>query len=122
MFKAAISGLLVTTLLAACARTSSSEITFWNDLPIMPDAVEMRAISNQYEYPACNYTIKADMDAVEEFYDEQMEIAGWELLGKGDTSAAGMDAIDLWFAKDKHTVSVQIFMKDDRTYVGLVLY
>jgi hypothetical protein len=33
-----------------------------------------------------------------------------------------MDAIDLWFAKDEHAVSMQIFMHAGRTYVGFVLY
>jgi hypothetical protein len=71
------------------------------------------------DYPVYRYMIEnVDINTVQDFYENKMQTAGWELLGIADTSAAKTGkGYSLWFAKDQDVVTISVFMKENTTHV-----
>ena len=122
MIKHLILSIAVGVLLVSCLanRTNTPAPTMggeWQNLPIMPNAVENHEPSALTGY---HYTIDADIKTAESFYLNAMNTAGWELLGKGDMSSQDFKAVDLWYSKGDKVVTIQIWVKNSTTYIALV--
>lgn len=122
MIKHLILGIVVGILLVSCTanRTDTPTPTRggeWQNLPLMPNAVEGGELSARAGY---RYTIDVDIDTAMNFYLDAMDTAGWELLGKADTSGQDFEARALWYTKGGKTVTVDIWVKNNTTHVALV--
>ena len=89
----------------------------WRGLPIFPGSIETNDLTA--DYPVYQYIIEnVDINTVQDFYENQMQTAGWELLGIADTSVTNTgEAYSLWFAKDQDVVTIGVFMKENTTHV-----
>jgi hypothetical protein len=126
MYKYCIVGILVATVLAACtpeqisapSPTQNAITDARAGLPIFPGAIE-----NESDIASYRYTVEnADIDTVQRFYKDEMQAAGWELLGSGDMSGADIGkAYALWFVKDQAIISVDVFAKENIIQVMITL-
>ncbi|HET9588812.1 MAG TPA: hypothetical protein VFO91_08490 [Anaerolineales bacterium] len=100
---------------------ASTAVVTWRDLPIFPGGIESN--DTMVDQPVYRYVIeKADIETVRRFYQDEMEAAGWELLGTANPDVRGMGKnYQLWFAKDEDAVTVDVFVKDNVTHVMIRL-
>lgn len=93
----------------------------WKDLPIFPGGIESNDTTS--DDPVYHYVIEdTDINVVLKFYEEQMQVAGWESLGMGDISTGGIGkSYVLWFTKGQVMATVNLFEKGDITHVDLRL-
>jgi hypothetical protein len=122
MMKRLVFPVLVAILLVSCSANGAgtaqpTALNNWQDIPIMPDAV---ASSESMPVTGYQYTISTDMKSVEGFYLDEMKIAQWELLGKGDTSTQDFKGLALWFAKGEKIVTIDVWQKNSTTHVAIV--
>jgi hypothetical protein len=113
---------LVIVLLAGCGPKATSEITLWNEIPIMAGAVKEEYKGNAYKYPAYFYTMDLERSAVEKFYNGKLVEYGWEILTIGEMRVNGIDNHNLVIAKEAHSATIDVFAKDGVTHVGVVFY
>lgn len=114
---------LLLLCLAACTpkqvatSPESTVVSEWKGLPVISGAAEIQESPNSYRY-----TVDQSLSKVKKFYQQQMPLAGWELLGDGDTSTDQVDeAYTLWFSKGDATATVEVFVANGVTHVGLKL-
>jgi hypothetical protein len=87
-------------------------------LPVFPNATESKNDVISYHYTVEN----ANIEDVQRFYKDQMQTAGWKLLGAGDVSGPDIGkAYVLWFTKDQDIASVDIFTRGDVIHVTIIL-
>jgi hypothetical protein len=107
---------MVATLLTAC--TSSVALppdqnvipSVLSDIPLYPGTDLIWEGIPGRDTPRDGHTIYSyiaqdERKSIEKFYRENMQIAGWELLGAGDDKTGVM----FWFAKEDRIVSINIF-------------
>jgi hypothetical protein len=122
MAKHLILSIVVGILLVSCVanRTNTPAPTMggeWQNLPIMPNAVEN---SEPGALTGYRYTIDADIKTAVSYYFSAMNTAGWELLGKGDTSGQDFKGVNLWYAKGDKIVTIDIWVTNNTTNIALV--
>ena len=102
---------LPTKTQSASPSPASSESTArtWEDVPIMPNAIEEQSDSQSY-----TFVINELVDNVNAFYQEEMAKFGWTLLsGKGNEMQSFMS-----FTKDGNTIDMTVVLQlDGRTSV-----
>lgn len=86
----------------------------WKGFPVMPNA-----IAGQGDDKGYSFTISASTDEIQNFYESQLAMLGWDILGIG-TGKDNVTAI-LIFMKGSETFSVTIIPQSDGIkYVILV--
>lgn len=85
----------------------------WNGLPIMPQAIAGDEGEGSYYF-----TVEETVEEVETFYENEMQLSGWNLLGVGEGENG---ALVMVFQKEDAVASVSIFLLNESTlYVLLV--
>jgi hypothetical protein len=84
----------------------------WNGIPIMPGAITGEGDEEGYVF-----TIKATQEQIQEYYERELAILGWQPFATGDGDSSQM----LIFMNDaSETLSVSIISKRDEALVLLV--
>lgn len=122
MPKRRLFALLVMASLAGCGPKPTAEITFWNEIPVMPGAVEIKERDNLKEYQVYQYVVSADLESAEEFYRDELKKQGWEILGASKPNVNNVPATVIWAAKGGYTGQIEVYLKGDVTHVALMLY
>jgi hypothetical protein len=80
---------------------SGTPLVSWEGFPIMPNAIAGEGDAEGY-----SFSISASSDEIQRFYEQELAILGWNMLGvgQGDTGAAL-----LIFTEGASTASVGIF-------------
>lgn len=113
---------LLTILVVSCFMISCSpQVTIWNEIPIMERGKEFQ-VSERTDVKAYTYTIAATPEEAEIFYKEQMTSLGWDLFDEQIQEVSGDQSKMLFYGKGPQTLTIDIFSKDNQTYIGFVLY
>ncbi len=119
-----LAGLLLTFLLASCAAkaptpasgsssqsgssggpapTEAAEITIQDDVPMMEAPLDLTVTSGG---TYISYQAESTVDEATKFYQEQLEISGWERVNRNDTGFG--DSITLLRAKPDQKITVTL--------------
>ena len=120
--KKAILALALLFFVAGCGPKPTTEITFWNGIPVMPGAVEIKERDSLKEYQVYQYIVNADLESAEKFYRDELKKQGWEILGASKPNVNNIPATVMWVAKGGHTGQIEVYLKGDVTHVALMLY
>ncbi len=100
----------------AATPTPSSAEAIPDEVPIYPDAVEQSPIGKGKLYAVDTVEIQDIID----FYEDEMQALGWELLARVDTSTSTTgESLSLILVKDEVIVSIDVFTKDGVTLLGI---
>ena len=137
MTKYIFSSILMTALLTACMPnptaiaappTSTSSVRTWNGLPLMPGAVANDKFSPKYISPAYHVTYEymisnTTPNIVMQFYRDEMLTTSWKLLAVTDMGGRDIGpAYELMYTKEKNILLIQIYVKENTTYVDFVFF
>ena len=105
---------------ASMSSTPQSTISgWWLGLPVFPNAVASKESPETGVYVVHNARVLEVVD----FYKQQMNSDGWELLGIGDTSLKGFGhAYTLWFAKGEEILGIEVFKKGNDVLISVRRY
>jgi hypothetical protein len=85
----------------------------WNDIPVMPDAINGEGDSQGY-----TFTIQADAESIQQYYETELAKLGFQLFATGDGNEK--NTILLIFMKDIEIVSISIIPHEDLMIVLIV--
>jgi hypothetical protein len=90
---------------------SGKPLPYWNDIPVMPQAVAGEDKGSVYYY-----YLKARLEVVRQYYLQEMPLWGWRLFDDG----TGKNGDMLIFIKGHATVSVGIVAQGELVSVMLI--
>jgi hypothetical protein len=90
---------------------SGKPLPYWNDIPVMPQAVAGEDKGSVYYY-----YLKARREVVHQYYLQEMPLWGWQLFADG----TGKNGDMLIFIKEHTTVSVGIAARGELVSVMLI--
>lgn len=120
------SDLMPTPMLAAATSTpAAAELQIllptgkaakeWKGIPVMPNAFAAEESADGKSY---RYTIKGNITAIQNYYNRQLTLLGWNLLSAG---AAKNDNQIIIFTKGRDVLSVSIILIDETERIVMVM-
>ena len=85
----------------------------WNAIPVMPDAINGEGDSQGY-----TFTIQADAESIQQYYEKELAKLGFQLFASGDGNEK--NTVLLIFMKDIEIVSISIIPHEDLMVVLMV--
>lgn len=79
---------------------SEIPLTHWESFPVMPNAIAGNDNSESYLF-----SVDASIEEIQLFYEKEMTILGWTLIGVG---TGNTDAVFLFFSKDANSTAISI--------------
>jgi hypothetical protein len=92
---------------------SGTPLTHWEGFPIMPNAIAGNDNNESYLF-----SITASTEEIQLFYEKELAILGWALLGVG---TGNTDAVFLFFSKDASPASISILPQDQGVTLVLLV-
>ncbi len=99
---------------------SSTSAAGREDIPIMPDAVNLSSGGGESDFSII-YASPSALDAVVEFYKAQMPAYGWAYRAAGSTHVPGVTAV-LYFDKAGNEATITITLQNGATSVEIVIH